>query len=276
MRTDMRTLRGWIVRGPARRSIRTKHCRKHPDRGPVTFLASTGPRSSFFPVLYAGFMSAAVPPRAARPQRPSSRWSCRDSVSRSVSPACGARRALPRTPAGGSRPAGGGARRGRSDHGGGRRGGPGGQGDGLPAFGDRTGLLTALLDHSEKKFQAAFLSGRPPLGPGAPPAERLRAFGVVMLRRTVDELDLQLAAEPCADRRFTNPPRRVRHHHVTLLLREAVPEADCELLAHTLMAPLDPALVHHLTRQCEMPLSRLESAWVDLIDRVTGPAAPAP
>lgn len=151
-----------------------------------------------------------------------------------------------------------------------------GKGTVFRRFGDRTGLLTALLDHSEKKFQAAFLSGPPPLGPGAPPVERLRAFGVVMLRRTVDELDLQLAAEPCADRRFTNPPRRVRHHHVTLLLREAVPEADCELLAHTLMAPLDPALVHHLTRQCAMPLSRLESAWVDLIDRVTGPAVPAP
>ncbi|MFC9954917.1 TetR/AcrR family transcriptional regulator [Streptomyces prasinus] len=150
-----------------------------------------------------------------------------------------------------------------------------GKGTVFRRFGDRTGLLTALLDHSEKKFQAAFLSGPPPLGPGAPAAERLRAFGVAMLRRPVDELELQLAAEPCADRRFTNPPRRVLHHHVTLLLREAVPEADCDLLAHTLMAPLDPALVHHLTRQSAMPLARLESAWSDLVDRVTGPAASA-
>ncbi|MGY0071405.1 TetR/AcrR family transcriptional regulator [Streptomyces sp. QTS137] len=146
-----------------------------------------------------------------------------------------------------------------------------GKGTVFRRFGDRTGLLTALLDHSEKKFQAAFLSGPPPLGPGAPPAERLRAFGVAMLRRTADELDLQLAAQPCADRRFTNPPRRVLHRHVTLLLRAAVADADCDLLAHTLMAQLDPALVHHLTRQCGMPLPRLETAWVNVVDRLTGP-----
>ncbi|MCX2923417.1 TetR/AcrR family transcriptional regulator [Streptomyces sp. NEAU-W12] len=150
-----------------------------------------------------------------------------------------------------------------------------GKGTVFRRFGDRTGLLTALLDHSEKKFQAAFLGGPPPLGPGAPPAERLRAFGVAMLRRTADELDLQLAAQPCADRRFTNPPHRVLHRHVTLLLRAAVPDADCDLLAHTLMAQLDPALVHHLTRQCGMPLPRLETAWVDVVGRLTAPAASA-
>ncbi|GAA2544550.1 TetR/AcrR family transcriptional regulator [Streptomyces fimbriatus] len=148
-----------------------------------------------------------------------------------------------------------------------------GKGTVFRRFGDRTGLLTALLDHSEKKFQAAFLTGPPPLGPGAPPVERLRAFGLAMLRRTADELELQLAAEPEPARRFTAPPRRVLRHHVTLLLREAVPDADCEILAHILLAQLDPALIHHLTRQCGMPPERLESAWVDLVDRVTGAAS---
>jgi AcrR family transcriptional regulator len=150
-----------------------------------------------------------------------------------------------------------------------------GKGTVFRRFGDRTGLLTALLDHSEKKFQAAFLTGPPPLGPGAPPVERLRAFGCATLRRSADELELQLAAEPDAGRRFTVPPRRVRHHHVAMLLRQAVPEADCELLSHALMGQLDPALIHHLTRQCGIPLARLEDAWADLVNRVTG-TAPAP
>jgi AcrR family transcriptional regulator len=147
-----------------------------------------------------------------------------------------------------------------------------GKGTVFRRFGDRTGLLTALLDHSEKKFQAAFLSGPPPLGPGAPPVERLRAFGCAMLRRSIDELELQLAAEPGAGRRFTVPPRRVRHHHVAMLLRQVVPEADCELISHTLLGQLDPALIHHLTRQCGIPLTRLEDAWVDLVNRVAGTA----
>jgi AcrR family transcriptional regulator len=145
-----------------------------------------------------------------------------------------------------------------------------GKGTVFRRFGDRTGLLTALLDHSERKFQAAFLGGPPPLGPGAPPVERLHAFGRALLRRTVDELDLQLAAEPSPDRRFSVPARRVLHGHIALLLRQAVPAADCELLAHTLMAQLNPALVHHLVRQCQMPVERLEANWTDLVARVTG------
>ncbi|MEU7719096.1 TetR/AcrR family transcriptional regulator [Streptomyces tibetensis] len=145
-----------------------------------------------------------------------------------------------------------------------------GKGTVFRRFGDRTGLLTALLDHSEKKFQAAFLGGPPPLGPGAPPVERLRAFGCAMLRRSADDLELQLAAEPGAHRRFVVPARRVLRHHIEMLLRQAVPEADCDLLSHALMGQLDPALIHHLTRQCQVPLARLEAAWVDLVDRVTG------
>lgn len=144
-----------------------------------------------------------------------------------------------------------------------------GKGTVFRRFGDRTGLLNALLDHSEKKFQAAFLSGPPPLGPGAPPVERLRAFGCALLRRSADELELQLAAEASPDRRFSVPARQVQRSHVTLLLRQAVPDADCELLAHALMGSLSPDLIHHLTRQCGMPMERLEAGWCDLVDRMT-------
>ncbi|MDX2681953.1 TetR/AcrR family transcriptional regulator [Streptomyces sp. NY05-11A] len=144
-----------------------------------------------------------------------------------------------------------------------------GKGTVFRRFGDRTGLLTALLDHSEKMFQAAFLSGPAPLGPGAPPVERLRAFGVALLRRAVDELDLQLAAEPSPERRYSVPVRRVHHSHLMMLLRQAVPDADAELLAHTLMGYLNPVLVHHLTRQRGLPPARLEAGWSDLVDRVT-------
>jgi AcrR family transcriptional regulator len=43
-------------------------------------------------------------------------------------------------------------------------------------FGDLSGLVYALLDDTEQQFQAGFLSGPPPLGPGAPPVTRIRAF----------------------------------------------------------------------------------------------------
>lgn len=145
-----------------------------------------------------------------------------------------------------------------------------GKGTVFRRFGDRTGLLTALLDHSERKFQAAFLGGPPPLGPGAAPVERLRAFGVAYLRRAIDELDLLLAAEAGPDRRYTVPVHRLHHGHLALLLRQAAPDADPDLLAHTLLGYLNPPLIHHLVRQCATPPARLETGWTDLVDRVTG------
>src|SRR5215213_10604627 len=43
-------------------------------------------------------------------------------------------------------------------------------------FGDRAGLALALVDEQERTLQERILRGSPPLGPGAPPRERLLAF----------------------------------------------------------------------------------------------------
>ncbi|MGW3093414.1 TetR/AcrR family transcriptional regulator [Streptomyces sp. CdTB01] len=149
-----------------------------------------------------------------------------------------------------------------------------GKGTVFRRFGDRTGLLMALLDHSARKLQADFLAGPPPLGPGAPPLERLRAFGVALLYRSAEQLDLQLAAQPEPARRFVHPSAGALTTHVMVLLRQIVPDADCELLAQALLGYLDPALIHHLTRQRGIPLERLERGWVDLVARVTNTDPP--
>src|ERR1700761_4658574 len=48
-------------------------------------------------------------------------------------------------------------------------------------FGDRATLALAVLDESTRAMQDAMLHGPAPLGPGAPPCARLRAFGAAML-----------------------------------------------------------------------------------------------
>jgi AcrR family transcriptional regulator len=149
-----------------------------------------------------------------------------------------------------------------------------GKGTVFRRFGDRTGLLMALLDHSARELQADFMGGPPPLGPGSPPLERLRAFGVAVLYRTAEQLDLHLAAQPEPTRRFSHPAAGSLRTHVTMLLRQILPDADYELLAHTLVSYLDPALIHHLTRQCDMPMERLEHGWLNLVARVTGTEPP--
>ncbi|MEU0880843.1 TetR/AcrR family transcriptional regulator [Lentzea sp. NPDC005914] len=135
-------------------------------------------------------------------------------------------------------------------------------------FGDRNGLLRALLDHAEIQLQKAFLSGPPPLGPDADAATRLRAFGPALLRHERAHLDLYLAAEPTPDRRYQVPAKRVHHTHVAALVRALLPDADAELLAHTLLSSVDVVLVDHLVRNHGMTLERVEAGWHDLLDRL--------
>ena len=49
-------------------------------------------------------------------------------------------------------------------------------------FGSRAGLMMVLLDEDERASQQAFLFGPPPLGPDAPPMDRLVAFGRERMR----------------------------------------------------------------------------------------------
>ncbi|MCP2252077.1 transcriptional regulator, TetR family [Prauserella aidingensis] len=148
-----------------------------------------------------------------------------------------------------------------------------GKGTVFRRFGDRVGLLQALLDHVEARFQAGFLEGEPPLGPGATARERLDAFGPAALRHDAAHRELYLAAEGKPERRYLTPSLRVRHTHLAMLLRAAGVQAtggDPELLAHTLLSFVDSALTAHLTSQRGLPLERLEAGWADLVDRLVG------
>lgn len=147
-----------------------------------------------------------------------------------------------------------------------------GKGTVFRRFGDRTGLLVALLDHSEQQLQAAFLSGPAPLGPDAPPLERLHAFGPALIRHERDHHELVLSSRTDPLRTYAVPANRLRLTHVTMLLRQAGVTGDAELLAHALLGSVDSVLVHHLTIQLGMPLDRVEAGWHDLVTRLV----PAP
>ena len=94
-------------------------------------------------------------------------------------------------------------------------------------FGDRASLALSLLDEHVQAFQEAFIRGKPPLGPGAPPIERLQAFGHAMIDLLEEHGDLILVGEsgtPCA--RFRSAPFRAHRAHVTSLLNELDPRLD--------------------------------------------------
>ena len=106
-------------------------------------------------------------------------------------------------------------------------------------FGDRQGLLVALLDAAERRLQDDLLHGPPPLGPGAPAGARLLAFLEAYVALLEARGDIVRASER------SSPGARLRtaaytgwHLHVTVLLRELRHDADAAALAHVLLAPL--------------------------------------
>jgi AcrR family transcriptional regulator len=138
-------------------------------------------------------------------------------------------------------------------------------------FGDRASLATALLDANELELQEAVIRGPPPLGPGAPPAERLVAFGHAWLDVLVRHGDIVLAAEhgPVGTR-FRSPVYASHRAHVVLLLREARPDADAEYLADVLLAALGSELVLLLRTERRMDADRVKAGWTELARSVAG------
>src|SRR5213595_1433653 len=69
-----------------------------------------------------------------------------------------------------------------------------GKGTVFRRFGSRAGLMMTLLSDAESDFQQRFIFGPPPLGPGAPPLERLIAFGEGRIQYVMEYGELARAA----------------------------------------------------------------------------------
>lgn len=133
-------------------------------------------------------------------------------------------------------------------------------------FSDRSGMLRALLDERERAFQNAFIRGPAPLGPGAPPRERLVAFGERLLDLIEIQGDLLAAAETGAPgKRLQHTVYAAYHTHVTLLLREAMPARDTDYLTDVLLAALSAELVLYQRRVRQLPAARLKDGWRELV-----------
>ena len=144
-----------------------------------------------------------------------------------------------------------------------------GKGTVFRRFGSRAGLMLALLNDSEAAFQARFLFGPPPLGPGAPPLDRLIAFGAERIAYVQEYGDLVLAAGNAARGKFEVPAAALWDRHVEMLLREGgVDSPEPLLMAGSLNATLDPERLLHLIREHGVTSERLAASWCDLVTRL--------
>lgn len=138
-------------------------------------------------------------------------------------------------------------------------------------FGSRAGLLHELLNDSETQFQHGFLSGPPPLGPGADPVERLVAFGRERLRLVTVQTEILSSVESESALRYAAPAHAASAMHVQMLLGQAGVEADLQVLTLMLLSSLDAALVLFETRDLRIDIDRLADGWADLVRRVVVP-----
>jgi AcrR family transcriptional regulator len=152
-------------------------------------------------------------------------------------------------------------------------------------FGNRMGLMYALMIKRAKALEQAVASGPPPLGPGAADRDRLLAFLDAIIevvsrnKSLLTELAYIAATQPAADaqpatatqadlrehpaqERDDHPVYRFWHGHISALISAQRPDADADMVAHLMLGALhsEPILAQLTTEGPE----RFTAAMRDL------------
>ncbi|GAB2483053.1 TetR/AcrR family transcriptional regulator [Nocardiopsis aegyptia] len=134
-------------------------------------------------------------------------------------------------------------------------------------FGDLAGLTHAMVDAQEHEFQRGFLSGPPPLGPGAPPLDRLHAFADAFLDRLEEQAELLAVAETDSPQaRYRSGAYAAHHAHLMSLVADLRPDTDAVYLADVLLAPLEAALHVHQRRDRGLSERRVRTGVHAVVD----------
>jgi AcrR family transcriptional regulator len=129
-----------------------------------------------------------------------------------------------------------------------------GKGTVFHRFGNRMGLMRALMVERAQALEEAVAAGPPPLGEGAPDRDRLLAFLDAIIevvsrnKSLMAELAYSAAAdppaadpparEPAAQERDDHPVYRFWHGHISALIAAQRPDADAEMIAHLMLGAL--------------------------------------
>jgi AcrR family transcriptional regulator len=135
-------------------------------------------------------------------------------------------------------------------------------------FGSRAGMMIVLLDEDEKVQQQAFMFGPPPLGPGAPPLDRLLAYGRDRLRFVHAHHALLSESNRDPLMRF-NEPMMLHHRHIRILLEDAGTTGDLDAQAFALHTLLDADYVE-LQLERGQTLEQLGDAWESVARKLCG------
>lgn len=153
-----------------------------------------------------------------------------------------------------------------------------GKGTVFRRFGSRAGIFQALLQDEEVKLQNAVMVGPPPLGPGAPPQERLITYGTARIDFLFKHHEIARAALDGGQPVPLGSETPLSRVHIRMLLEQIQPDvADLTVLAAQLTAALDGPLLllapvdMFADAPAEEMRGRLTQGWADLVKRVCRP-----
>lgn len=140
-------------------------------------------------------------------------------------------------------------------------------------FGDKAGLLAAVIGEEEHALQEEILRGPPPLGPGAEADQRLLAFIDALVALTERNIGALLVTE-------ATPPGRLgvgayggwRQHLALLLrgLRTDLDAVDAGWYADTLLASMDAQLYAFQRRTLKLSQRRIATNAKALARAIVG------
>lgn len=144
-------------------------------------------------------------------------------------------------------------------------------------FGTRAGIFQALIEDDERVFQERILSGPPPLGPGAPPLDRLIAYGQARSAFLIEHREIVRAAVDGRQPVPAGTEMVLSRMHIGMLLRQlSLDVADLDVLAIQLTAALEAPLLLYLSaaeliEDAVRTEERTARGWQELIRRVCRP-----
>jgi AcrR family transcriptional regulator len=146
-----------------------------------------------------------------------------------------------------------------------------GKGSVFRAFGDKAGIARALLDDDERRLQEHILTGPPPVGPGAPPAERVAAFAAAYCGFLERNAPLVLVSDAHPLRRYEVGAQVGWQMHVTALVRSVEPDGDAEATASAVLALLTPERYLYAVTGAGWSHDRFTTTTVEAVRRLTSP-----
>jgi AcrR family transcriptional regulator len=138
-----------------------------------------------------------------------------------------------------------------------------GKGTVFRRFGDRDGLVRAVVDETSQAWRAeseALLAAD-----DLPATERVITFVASLFDHVIAALPLVTALERVSSRSIAcDGNSDLTHQRLVALVSQVRPGADAEFLAHALLAPLRADVLRHLVDQCGMSMPRVRAGVISL------------